>query len=86
MPGKSGVESADCPPSSSPSGQSRGNERPDRDPVEAALAAALERASVVGEWAVVAELARQLEARRRERVAPDVAELDVARDRKAGAP
>ena len=43
-----------------PPGPSRGHE----DPVEAALANALERASKAGEWAVVAQLARELESRR----------------------
>ena len=38
--------------------------RPAGDVVEAALAGALERASAAGEWAAVATLARELEARR----------------------
>jgi hypothetical protein len=37
---------------------------PRADPVEAALAVALERASAAGEWATVVELARELAARR----------------------
>ena len=39
-------------------GQSRGN----RDPVEAALATAIERASAAGQWTAVEVLARELEA------------------------
>jgi hypothetical protein len=37
---------------------------PKHDPVEAALAKALEGATSVGQWDVVAQLARELEARR----------------------
>jgi hypothetical protein len=54
------------------------------DPVEAALARALELAAQAGEWAVVAELGRQLEARRRERAAPDVADIEDARRKRGG--
>jgi len=48
------------------------------------LAKGLALAAEAGEWAVVAELGRQLEARRRERVAPDVPDLDAARRRRDG--
>jgi integrase len=50
------------------------------DPVEAALGAALERASASGEWSVVATLARELEARRQARAA--VVSLDAVRRRR----
>lgn len=52
---------------------------PTVDPVEAALARALDLAAQAGEWAVVSELGRQLEARRRERIAPEVSDLEAAR-------
>lgn len=61
---------------SSPSprtGQSAGNER-HADPVERALADALTRASAAGEWSVVGQLARELEARRAAR-APNVVDF-----------
>lgn len=45
------------------------------DPVEVALATALERASVAGEWAVVGQLARELEARRKSHEDPKVVPL-----------
>jgi hypothetical protein len=51
------------------------------DAVEVALAAALERASVAGEWAVVATLARELEARRAAERAP-VVSLEAERARR----
>ena len=52
------------------------------DAVEAALAEALCRASAAGEWAVVAQLARELEARRGARSAANVVRIDsVKRDR-----
>ena len=41
---------------------------PPADPVELALADALQRASVAGAWTVVERLAAELEARRRERL------------------
>jgi hypothetical protein len=41
------------------------NQAPSADPVEAALATALEGATRAGEWATVAQLARELEARRK---------------------
>jgi hypothetical protein len=59
-----------------------GAERSGGDPLEVALARALVLASEAGEWGVVSELARQLEVRRRERRAPDVVDLDRARERK----
>jgi len=52
------------------------------DSVEAALARALDLAAQAGEWAIVSELGRQLEARRRERVAPEVADLEAVRKRR----
>ena len=51
-------------------GQSRGSQgpkaepAPPNDPVEAALTAAIEGATRAGEWGVVGQLARELEARR----------------------
>lgn len=45
------------------------------DPVEVALAEALARASAAGEWAVVAQLARELEARRKAHEDPNVVPL-----------
>jgi hypothetical protein len=49
------------------------------DVIERALADALTRASVAGEWMVVAQLARELEARRLARTAPEVVDLAKAR-------
>jgi len=63
-------------------GQSLGNQAGVADPVEAALARALDAATGAGEWAVVAKLADQLEARRRERAA--VVDLEVERKRRQG--
>lgn len=54
-------------------------------PVELALAAALRAATDAGQWALVAELARELGERRRERTAPSVPSLADARQRKGGA-
>jgi hypothetical protein len=45
------------------------------DSVELALAAALERASAAGEWAAVAALANELQARRMARASSNVVEL-----------
>jgi hypothetical protein len=39
----------------------------DSDPIEAALARALEGATAAAQWSLVGELARQLEERKRER-------------------
>ncbi|HEY3235484.1 MAG TPA: hypothetical protein VGJ84_12275 [Polyangiaceae bacterium] len=50
------------------------------DPVEAALADALTRASVAGEWTVVAQLAAELQARREARA--KVVQLDSERARR----
>ncbi len=50
------------------------------DVVEAGLVAIMGRASEAGEWAVVAELARQLDERRKSRMG--VVDLDVARAKK----
>ena len=47
------------------------------DPIEGALAAALRGATAAGEWSVVAQLARALEARRQARVG--VVDLEAAR-------
>jgi len=52
------------------------------DVVEAALASALERAAVAGEWATVQALARELEARRTARQASGVVSLDAAREKR----
>lgn len=61
-----------------------GMESPPVDPVETSLARALELASAACEWSVVATLARELEARRRARVAPGVADLEDARAKRDG--
>jgi hypothetical protein len=58
-------------------GQSRGNQ----DPVEAALAKALEGAAAAGRFDVVAQLAKELEARRLARMG-NVHPLDAKRDRR----
>lgn len=55
---------------------------PVSDPVEAALAKAVELAAAAGEWSAVAELGRELAARRLARQAPGVATLDAARERR----
>lgn len=47
------------------------------DPVELAIAAALERASAAGQWTAVEVLARELEARRKARAG--VVQLDTER-------
>ena len=47
------------------------------DPVEQAIATALERASAAGQWTAVEVLARELEARRKARAG--VVELDAER-------
>jgi len=52
------------------------------DPVEVALAEALTRASAAGAWDAVAQLARELEARRR--AAGAVVDLDAERTRRGG--
>ena len=52
------------------------------DPVEAALATALEGATAAGEWSTVAQLARELEARRKSR--SGVIQLDDVRAQKGG--
>jgi integrase len=54
------------------------------DPVETALARAIEAATADREWPVVLELARQLEARRLARQAPEVTSLDAQRARRKG--
>lgn len=53
---------------------------PEADPVEVAIATALERASAAGQWAAVEVLARDLEARRKARNA--VVDLAVERSRR----
>jgi ribulose 1,5-bisphosphate carboxylase large subunit-like protein len=66
-------KSDETAPVATPDGQSVGNPESQpapgegADPVEAALAVALERASLVGQWTVVEVLARELEARRKAR-------------------
>ena len=57
------------------SGPSRG----DGDPVEIALATAIERASAAGEWAAVGQLARELEARR---LAAQARVVDIGAERR----
>jgi hypothetical protein len=57
---------------------------PERDAVEAALASALAQAATAGRFDVVAQLARELEARRLAR-AGNVVTLNAHRDRKGGA-
>ena len=52
------------------------------DPVEAALATALEGATAAGEWSTVAQLARELEARRQARTG--VVDLAAVRASKGG--
>lgn len=47
-----------------------------------ALAAALDRASAAGEWSVVVQLGRELEARRQAHAASNVVAIDRARGRK----
>jgi hypothetical protein len=49
------------------------------DVVEEALAAALQGATAAGEWTTVAQLARELQARREARAASNVVRLDAAR-------
>ena len=51
------------------------------DVVEAALAAALQGATAAGEWTTVAQLARELQARRESRNASNVVRLDAHRAR-----
>jgi hypothetical protein len=54
------------------------------DAVEAALASALTAASAAGQWQVVAQLASELEARRRSRQAPEVVSIAAARAKRNG--
>ncbi|MGC4063157.1 MAG: hypothetical protein QM784_00605 [Polyangiaceae bacterium] len=58
------------------------SEPTDRNPVELALAVALKEATAAGEWTTVAQLARELEARRKAR--SGVVELADVRARKSG--
>jgi hypothetical protein len=51
---------------------------PTPDAVEVALADALSRASVAGEWAMVGQLARELEARRKAHEASNVVRIHHA--------
>jgi len=51
------------------------------DPVEEALAVALERASAEHRWDVVALLGRELEARRLARAAPNVVPMRGGREK-----
>src|SRR5690606_14918725 len=60
------------------------NPEPEVTPAERVLLAAIERASAAGEWSTVSELARQLEARRRDRAPappPDIIDLNSRRGR-----
>lgn len=52
------------------------------DPVEVALAKAVELAAQAGEWATVAELSRELGERRRARMSPAVVSLEATRARR----
>jgi len=54
------------------------------DVVEIALARAVEGAAREGRWDVVAQLARELEARRLARAAPGVVDLAAERDKRGG--
>lgn len=54
------------------------------DAIERALADALTRASAAGEWSTVAQLARELEARRVARSAPEVVSIAAARAKRGG--
>jgi len=56
-----------------------GPSRGDADSVEVALATALDRASAAGEWGAVAQLARELEARR---LAAKASVVDLGAERK----
>jgi hypothetical protein len=67
------------PPVAHPLGQP---EAPAVDPVEAGLIAIMARASEAGEWAVVSELARQLDERRK--VRGGVVSLDAERAKRGG--
>jgi hypothetical protein len=67
-----------CPSLSNPDGDTRAV--PEPDPVEAALAIGIREASSAKRWDVVAALARELEARRIARQAPNVVALRPARD------
>jgi len=51
------------------------------DVVEVALADALTRAAEAAQWELVAQLARELEARRRAREAPEIVRLDERRQK-----
>jgi len=72
------AESPEKEPLCEATGQSRG----DADPVEVALAAALDGATKAGEWSTVARIAGELEARRLARSA--VVDLSVERKRRNG--
>lgn len=63
-------------------GQSGGDPEPAGDPVEAALADALTKASAAGQWDVVARIAAELQARREARAR--VVQLDVERSKRGG--
>jgi hypothetical protein len=54
------------------------------DPVEEALTKALEGATAAGQWTVVAQLARELEARRLARQSSAVVSMDAARAKRNG--
>jgi hypothetical protein len=61
-----------------PSGETSGDSTT-VDAIEVALAHALTAASHAGQWDIVALLARELAARRLERSAPNVVDLDTRR-------
>jgi hypothetical protein len=73
-------KSDEIAPVETPHGQSVGNELELVDPVEAALAVALEGAARAGQWTTVEILTRELEARRRSRAG--VVDLERARAKK----
>jgi hypothetical protein len=54
------------------------------DPVEAAIADALTKATAAREWQVVSQLANELQARREARQAPEVVSLAKARAKRNG--
>lgn len=54
------------------------------DPVEEALARAIELASNAGQWDVVSTLSRELSARRLSRTAPEVTTLEGERAKREG--
>lgn len=82
MPQKAEAARRPSSPIVGPLGQSGGNPGPSADHVEVALADALTLASAAGEWTAVAQLARELEARRQARA--NVVDLDAERNKRGG--